>query len=998
MSLRRRTNSGFYSQIAQYGTLAALGAFAIGAKPGGAPIRPAPAPVAAVTPRSGYTTIARGAHPLARPELEIGRLPAEKHIANLSLVFKLSPQQAADRDALVEAVSNPKSPQYRQFLTPEQYASRFGAKPEDIARTEAWLASQGLEVYPTRSRLGARVTFGGTVGQLEAAFHTEMHQYKVGKETHYAMATAPSVPASLADIVLGIHNTHDFYPKPTVQATARERALKSAMRPDSLCPTGNVGLGCQLDAGAGQPPTLMEGIAPPDWRSIYDVNPLYTTGIAGTKITGSGVTIAIVGTSEIAEADLDAYWTRYGITGRPAITTTLVPNTGPGGEQGGSGVEAVLDNEYAGSIAPAATLNYVVVGTDDQNVDDGSFYAIEQNIGAVLSESWGGCEAGIPQSDADLVQVYGSAASLLGITYVAASGDSAAASCIEEGLGGLYVNIPAAYPGITSVGGTGFSMPNGLSFTGTAGSLTDVAAGYPTGAGAEQVWMEGNDPNSGVGGGGGGISVLFARPSYQTQAAAPTCDIVGSLPVSGITPSAMRQVPDVAFTAAGGQSQFPLFIECTLDFTLGPLQGGEPSGDCTNTIGVSPEELQVVLAIGGTSASTPSFAGVVALAAQASGGRLGSINPLLYALPSSVFHDVTAGNNEVLCTPGTDPGCPTTGTAEYGYAATTGYDCASGLGSIDATKFVTAIAALTPTTTTLAPVTGPLTEGTNVPLTATVESTGTTNTKPLDGNVTFTFQTYLANGNPDLSWTLGAAPLDGGAPTGASVSPSPAFAIPPGMVNSGKGVDIVAEYGGDATHLPSVSSKLHVTFAPVSFCPSPSAATTTLGGKISFTAAGGVAPVKWFVVEDTTSTYDDAGTNGSAIDEKTGVFTGGTGQDGYTLIEAIDSDGAETFGEVTVGSGDAGAPPWAGDAGFVLACPPPPAPDAGVDSGAGDAGGSTDAGPVDEDAGHGSSSSGSSGCSCTTAGDASTGSGAGALGGLMLGAALVARRRRSRAA
>jgi len=984
-------NSGFYSQLVQYGTLAALGAFALGAKRPGAPISPTPAPVAAVTSQAGYVAIPRGAHPLARSEFDIGRLSPDKRIENLSLAFKLSPAQTAERDALVEAVSNPKSSQYRQFLTPEQYATRFGAKVADIARAEAWLTSQGLDVYANRSRLGARVTFGGTVQQLEAAFHSEMHQYKVGNETHYAMAQAPSVPASLADIVLGIHNTHDFYPKPVAQT----RAIKRGMSPDSLCPTGNLGLLCQVDAGAGKAPTLTEGIAPPDWRSIYDLNPLYTTGIGGNKITGTGVTIAIVGTSEVAEADLDAFWTAYGITGRPAITTTVVPNTGPGGNQGGSAIEAVLDTEWAGSIAPAATLNYVVVGLNDQNVDDASFYAIEENIGAVLSESWGGCEAQIPPSDADLVQTYGSAASLLGITYVAASGDQAATSCINQGVSGLYVNIPAAYPGITSVGGTGFAMPGGLSFTGTSGSLTNVAAGYP---GGEQVWLESDDPNSqfGVAGGGGGISVLFARPSYQTLTAAPACEGVGTLPVTGITASAMRQVPDVAFTAASGSTQFPYFLECTIDLTLGPLQNGQPSGDCTNTIGLSNQEIQLIIPIGGTSASTPSFAGIVALASQAVGGRLGSINPLLYSLPSSVFHDVTSGNNEVKCTPGTDPGCPATGTAVYGYPAAAGYDCASGLGSVDATKFVTAIAGLTPTTTTLAPVTGPLSEGTAVPLTATVDVTGTTNTKPLDGNVTFTFQSYLANGEPDLTWTLGTAGIDGGASTGASVSPSPAFAVPPGMVNSGKGVDIVAEYGGDATHLPSVSSKLHLTFGALSFCPSPSAPTTTLGGTIAFTAVGGVAPVKWYVDQDTTATSDDGGQNGSNIDETTGAFTAGTGQNGYVLISAIDSAGAETFAEVTVGSAaDAGAPPWAGDAGFALACPPPVV-DAGEDSGP-----TVDSGVVVPNGDGGNESNGSSsssGCSCTTAGDGSSGSGAGALGGLVLGLALVARRRKARSA
>ncbi len=657
-----------------------------------------------------------------------------------------------------------------------------------------------------------------------------------------------------------------------------------------------------------------------------------------------------------------------------------------------------MDTEWAGAIAPGATINYVVIGTDDQNVEDATFYAIEQNLGGVLSESWGGCEADIPAGDADIVQVFGSAASLMGITYLAASGDSGATDCINENVSGLYVNIPAAYPGVTSVGGTGFAIsPPALTFDSTTG----VATGYPAVAGAEGIWNESNDPNSqfGVAAGGGGISVLFARPSYQTQTTAPTCDISGSLPVSGVTASAMRQVPDVAFAAASGQTQFPIFTECSFDLDLGPIVDakGDHAGDCAPTSGTGANTFFVVLPIGGTSASTPAFAGVAALASQAVGGRLGNINPLLYSLPSTVFHDVTSGDNKVLCT-ASDPGCPTTGTKAYGYAAGTGFDCASGLGSVDATKFVTQIAGLTPTTTTLGAITSPLTEGTPVPMTATIAVKGTTNTTSVGGTVTFAFQSYLANGDldPDLSWTLGTAAISGGTATGGTASPSPAFAIPPGMVNSGRGVDVVAMYGGDATHLPSVSPKVHVTFGNTAFCVSPSATTAALGATINFSVVGGVTPVKWYLNADTTSTAEDGGgSNGSSIDEKTGILTIGTGQPGYVEIFALDNDGAETFAEITVGnpSDDAGPPPWAGDSGIALACAPPVV-DAGAEAGTGPV---TDSGPgtsnLDASAGPGSPPS--SGCSCTTAGRSDTAP-AGMLGGLVLGLGLIARRRRSR--
>src|SRR5262249_15191491 len=148
-------------------------------------------------------------------------------------------------------------------------------------------------------------------------------------------------------------------------------------------------------------------------------------------------------------------------------------------------------------------------------------------------------------------------------------------------------------------------------------------------------------------GGGGGISLIFSRPVYQNGI--PTCPMLGSLPsMWNVMPEAQRQVPDVAFTSATGSHTYPLFVECTLN-----------GGDCGGT-GGAPK----FAAAGGTSFATPAFAGVVALMSQAAGGRLGNLNFLLYDLAAntpSAFHDITTGNNAVLC--GTaDPGCSASGT------------------------------------------------------------------------------------------------------------------------------------------------------------------------------------------------------------------------------------------------------------------------------------------------------------------------------------------------
>ncbi len=809
---------------------------------------------------TAYVPLTRGAHPLARPENDLGRLDATMTLHHLSLVFAPSPAQRAARDALLEDLERPGSASYHHWITPEEYAQRFGAQPDDLERASAWLASQGFTLHET-SRLGARVSFSGTVAQVESAFRTEMHRYAAFGETHYAMASAPSLPADLAEHVLAVYNAHDFHPHPG-------KPQMRVVKPDDTCPAGD-------GHCAGN------GIGPLDWSFIYDVGSLYNTGIGGTKITGAGVTIAVVGISDIAQTDLTAFRTRYSLATNNIIKT-VVPNTGTVAGDNGASAEAVLDTEWSGAVAPKATINYVYTGADDPNVDDATYYAIEQNLGDILSESWGGCEQGATPSDADVLQIFGSAASLMGTTYVASSGDSGAADC--GGTGGLYVNMPASYPGVTSVGGTGFALsPSQLTFTG----------GTVSARGTEAVWNESDDPTSanGVLAGGGGISSVFARPAYQS--AISTCTPVGSLPTT-VDATKQRQVPDISFTAAAGLTQYGVFIDCTYDQT---------ARDCTAT-GTNP----VVVEIGGTSASAPSFAGVVALADQAAGGRLGNINPLLYALnqsTASAFHDITIGDNEIICSKTANPGCPTgPGTKKYGFPATAGYDCATGLGSADATNLVNAIFALAPTATTLGAAPTATTEGGNVTLTATVDVQGT-NANVLGGTVTFAFRSYDKNGDLDLSWTLGEVAISGGTKTSGTATLT--TAIPPGMIQPGQSVDVYASYGGDASHLPSFASKQTITFSSTYLCINPPTPSIAKGATINYAALGGVAPVRWYLDYD--STCSATGTQCSTLNVTTGAFTAGTGAKGYVIVVAIDADGAETFSEVTVGGG-AGTAPW----------------------------------------------------------------------------------------
>jgi hypothetical protein len=794
---------------------------------------------------AGFVRLAGGAHPAALPEFDRGPLEASKRIANLSMVFKLSPAQLADREALKAELADPRSPRFRKFLTTSEYVARFGAPRERIERAKSWLQSQGLEVHDD-SPLGARVTFSGTVDKLQSAFHADMRRYEVDGEQHYAMRAAPALPADLAAAVITITNTHDFHPKPF---------LKMPANPQYVSPKAT-------------------GFAPPDWANVYDAAKLYITGVGGKKIDGTGVSIAVVGRAQIAQSDIDAWRTTFNLPAS-TVTMTLVPNSGPAidGQQG-IGFEAVLDVEWSGGIAPGATINYVYLGQNDTNIDDASFYAIENNLAPVLSESWGGCEAyyfqaGYTAADQNLFDVYGSAANVLGITYVAASGDAGATTCLGGGnIAGLYISLPAGYPGVTSVGGTQFPT----------GSLT--GSPYFTAYSAmEATWDEVRAPPN-IGAGGGGVSQLFNRPSYQS--AIPDCAMVGTLPITGVNQSNQRQVPDVAFTSAYGHGMIPLLMECTA-FT---------GGDCTSA-GGSPQ----FFGAGGTSFATPAFAGVVALMNQAAGGRLGNINPLLYTLSASTpsaFHDITLGSNEVSCRPGTDPGCPAGGL--YGFPAGSGYDCATGLGSADVYNLVAAVYGQAATNTTLAVAPNPTTEGSPVNFTAHVTAP-VPNTSAIGGVVTFAFTSYDQNGNIDLSWTLGTGTIT----TGTTALGTATFsgAVPPGMVKPGmQSVDVVAMYDCDATHLPSTSAKVSLAFGPVALAILPSAPTVQVGGMLNLTTTGGVAPVKWLLGKDTTCDMSNP-PKCSTVVEATGAFTAGAVV-GTTAVYAIDADGAEAFVTVNV--------------------------------------------------------------------------------------------------
>jgi hypothetical protein len=646
-----------------------------------------------VIPNTPTVALKSNVHPMAQPQNDEGPVDPGMKLDRIVMFFQSTPAQQADLKQFLQDLQNPSSPSYHKWLTPEQYAARFGVSKNDIAKIENWLTSQGFEiVQPARGRNW--IAFSGTAELVEEAFHTEIHYYNVNGIKHFANATNPSIPQALTGIVMGFHGLDDFRLKPMNIRTRQQSGVANPF----------------YSSGG------FNNLAPADIAAIYDVQSLYNAGY-----TGSGQKLVVVGQTDIDTADIAAFRSGFGLSAN-LPTSVLVPtDTDPG--QTGDLPEADLDLEWSGAVAQDASITFVIGGIagNQGGVFDAAQYAIDNDLAPVISMSYGGCEAAnvtfIPYFENFLVQ-----ASAQGQTFLASSGDAGAAACdgtypsgpVSLATYGPSVNYPASSPEVTGVGGTEFNEGGGTYWNCNPGNL-GTACGY-----IPEIGWNDTTENTTLTASGGGKSSCgvesngtctggFAKPSWQ----------VGT----GVPADHVRDVPDVSLAASANHDGY---ILCT---------GGSCAGGIANAVNQGS-------IYGGTSASAPAFAGIVVLMNQyvaANGGTLGlgNINQKLYQFAStSAFHDVTTGNNIVPCQSGST-GCP--GSGQFGFTAGTGYDLVTGLGSVDANELARAFAPLS-TTTTLAlspPPSGGIYVGTSqtVTLTATVTASGGTGTPT--GTVTF---------------------------------------------------------------------------------------------------------------------------------------------------------------------------------------------------------------------------------------------------------------------
>jgi subtilase family serine protease len=580
------------------------------------------------------TTQLRGTlHPLLQHATDQGRMDGGIQLESVSLTFKRTAAQEAAVEKLLAEQQDPKSANYHKWLTPEQYADHFGLSTADLDKVVSWLQSEGFTVNRV-ARGRTQVWFTGSVSQIETVFRTEMHRYIVNGENHFAHSTELAVPAALADVVLGVHGLSDF--RPRAKAHVRKVSPEEVKANFTSSISGN------------------HYLVPDDIATIYDLQTLYTKGF-----DGNGQQFVVVGQSAINTADLDAFRSAANLPARTSanFNQVLVPNSGTSTVVTGDVDESSLDLEWSAGVARGATEIFVYVGNSSNfSVFDSFQYSIDNNLGSVISMSYGNCEQAFPSTNVQMLQQLTQQANTQGQTISAASGDFGAADCETTdaipATHGLAIDLPGGFPSVTSVGGSEFS--GDVSSPATYWNpVNNANGGSALSYIPETTW---NDTAlvSKLQAGGGGVSTLFAKPTWQSG--------------TGVPADGKRDVPDIALDAS---PQHDGYLLCS-------------GGSCVNGFRDASSNLNVA---GGTSFGAPIFSGIVAVwnEAIASGGQ-GNVNPLLYS-HSSAFHDVTTGNNQVPCASGS-PNCPTSGTLVIGYKAGTGFDLVTGLGTPDGNALI----------------------------------------------------------------------------------------------------------------------------------------------------------------------------------------------------------------------------------------------------------------------------------------------------------------------
>ena len=667
------------------------------------------------------TGLAGNVHPMARAEFDRGAVPDDLPMEHIILMLQRAPEQEMALQARIDQMHNHQSPLFHKWLSTQQMGSCYGVADADIATISKWLVGKGFKVdsVPAGKTL---LIFSGTAGQVSTAFHTELHYLNVNGKQHIANISEPQIPAAFAPVVAGFRSLHDFFPKPTMRPVGlvkrdpktgktyladeknasplQKLASKSkgSPNPDVTYPSPTPG-----DA----PFTAM---GPQDFYTIYNETPLLTgTACNGAACNGSGQSIGVIEETDVCNGqsgttpddcnganDLAVFRTQFGLpTANVNYMFGITSYCGDPGVQGPHGTteeaEADLDLQWAGAVAPGASLYYVACAstTSSAGVDLAATYAVN-NLAPTLSSfsvSYAVCESALPAYTFAANSFYNALweqAAAQGQTVVISSGDSGDDTCdrgATAAMSGWNVNGLGSTPYDVVTGGTDFSDNYSSAYGDIAGGGPYWNANDTSPYGSalsyipEATWNEtcastlltsyfaaknetlytpeqvcnGASPYGGNftivdGSGSGGISSVYSRPTWQ--------NVYGVGLSTNYSSSTMRNLPDLSMFASNGVwNHALLYCESDSIFITGPSthvgtgNGGGIPCDYSNAGEGG------LMGGGGTSFVAPQISGLMAVVNQAhpSGNpaqptRQGQADYTLYALAAHEYGTPTAEN------------------------------------------------------------------------------------------------------------------------------------------------------------------------------------------------------------------------------------------------------------------------------------------------------------------------------------------------------------------
>jgi hypothetical protein len=626
--------------------------------------------------------------------------------------------KSRDNAKLVEFiadVTNKRSPLFGQYLRPGAFTDEFGPPKGAISAVKSQLRADGLRITGVSSD-GLFVRFRATVGEVEDVFHTGLESYRLSDGSIRQEATsAISLPATIGHSVLAVLGLNDVVEPRPVGAMRRRARSRATPRPPQTVRTSHPPGSATACAAAQAAAKKADGLTDNDIADAYGASSLY-----GAGDLGAGQHIALYELEPFSRSDVQTFDTCYfGAGAASAMLKRLRVVPIDGGQQAGSGSgESIMDIEDLSAMVPGAHIDVYegpspgTNGTDDDPVDP-YVSMIDSDRDQIISSSWGLCEQAVQEGQPGLQEAENllfEQAAAQGQSVFAAAGDNGSDDCNTNetstpitGQNPLSVDDPGSQPYVVSVGGT------------TINEATQPPV--------EQVWNDGAEG----GGGGGGISQSWTMPTWQQEATVPGIAQPGSLDYQ----KADQVEKEFGYAPNFCQSQ---------------VKGASPSTPCRLVPDVSAQAdwftgaVTVYQALdggwsidGGTSSSTPIWAGLVALSGASptcaanplTRNGVGFVSPLLYSVASNPtqyaasFNDVTLGDNDIY---GLDDGAV--------FPATTGYDMASGLGSPrltgpDGTAGLayylcsSAAAVSRPVVSGISPATGPIAGGTRVTISGT---------------------------------------------------------------------------------------------------------------------------------------------------------------------------------------------------------------------------------------------------------------------------------------